>query len=57
MAVRTSASFYRRGVPDYFKTFAIYANANYTVFQPNYLAVLNAQQVIKTNFRKNVLYN
>jgi hypothetical protein len=56
MAVRTSASFYRRGVPDYFKTFAIYANANYTVFQPNYLAVLNAQQVIKANFRKNVLY-
>jgi hypothetical protein len=55
MAVRTSASFYRRGIPDYYKGFGVVASANYTIFQPNYLAVLNTQQVIRGNFRSLII--
>lgn len=42
MAVRTSASFYRRGIPDYYKGFSVFASANYTVFQPNSPAIINS---------------
>ena len=48
MAVRTSASFYRRGVPDYYRGFSVFASANYTIFQPSNLVV---KQVIRSNFR------
>ena len=34
-SVRTSASFYRRGVPNSFKDFGQIARGNYTVFQPS----------------------
>jgi hypothetical protein len=34
MPVRTTAAFYRRGVPNGFKDFGLVATGNYTVFQP-----------------------
>jgi len=53
MAVRTSASFYRRGIPDYYKGFGIFASANYTIFQPNSPTNINS---LKTRF-SNILYS
>ena len=32
--VRTSTSFYRRGVPNIFSNFGLIASGNYNVFQP-----------------------
>jgi hypothetical protein len=52
MGVRTSASFYRRGIPDYYKGFGIFASANYTIFQPNTPVNINA---LKARF-SNILY-
>ncbi len=34
MAVRTSGSFYRGGVPDYYRGFSVFCSANYSVFKP-----------------------
>jgi hypothetical protein len=34
MPVRTTAAFYRRGVPNGFKDFGLVATGNYTIFQP-----------------------
>jgi hypothetical protein len=39
MPVRTSAAFYRRGVPNTFKDFGKIATGNYTVGQPTSLIV------------------
>ena len=39
MPVRTSANFYRRGIPNYFTNFAKIASGNYTVGQPTGLQV------------------
>ena len=38
---RTSASFYRRGVPNSFNGFAQLAQANYSIVQPTYLFIAN----------------
>lgn len=32
--VRTNTAFYRRGVPNTFTDFGLFATANYTIFQP-----------------------
>lgn len=32
--VRTTTAFYRRGVPNTFTDFGLFATANYTIFQP-----------------------
>jgi hypothetical protein len=34
MPIRTSAAFYRRGVPNSFNNFGYIASGNYTIFQP-----------------------
>uniref|UniRef100_A0A6C0ITC1 Uncharacterized protein n=1 Tax=viral metagenome TaxID=1070528 RepID=A0A6C0ITC1_9ZZZZ len=52
MGVRTTASFYRRGIPDNYKGFGIFASANYTIFQPNTPANFSS---LKSRF-KNILY-
>lgn len=49
MGVRTSASFYRRGIPDYYKGFGIFASANYTIFQPNTPSNINTLKVRFSN--------
>lgn len=41
MPIRTSAIFYRRGVPNGFKDFGLVATGNYTVFQPT-LPIINS---------------
>ena len=48
---RTSASFYRRGVPNSFNGFAQLAQANYSIVQPTYLFIAN------TNFFNRNMYN
>ena len=37
MGVRTSSIFYRRGVPNNYRTFGILVQANYPVIQPQSL--------------------
>ena len=48
---RTSASFYRRGVPNSFNGFAKLAQANYSIVQPTYLFIAN------TNFFNRTMHS
>ncbi len=50
MPIRTSAAFYRRGVPNRFTDFGIVATGNYTIFQPTF-PILNS-----SFFRKGMNY-
>lgn len=54
MPVRTSASFYRRGVPNRFTDFGLIATGNYTVFQPTNLFVKNS---FFSKGMSNIIYN
>lgn len=54
MPVRTSASFYRRGVPNSFKDFGLIANGNYTVIQPTTLYIKNS---FFSKGMSNIIYN
>lgn len=47
---RTSASFYRRGVPNSFHGFAQLAQANYSIVQPTYLFIADNNFFNRTMF-------
>ena len=48
MPITTSASFYRRGIPNTFRRFGYLASANYTIGQPTALKI-----DFNTNFFQN----
>ena len=54
MPVRTSASFYRRGVPNSFKDFGLIATGNYAVINPTTLFVKNS---FFSKGMRNIIYN
>lgn len=60
MAIRTSAIFYRRGVPDSYKSFAFVSQANNTVVVPisRYLKGYQFynRNIINNNIRPGGLY-
>ncbi len=47
--LKTSKSFYRRGVPNDFKDFGKIASANYPIFQPT--PILNKTSYLNNNMR------
>jgi hypothetical protein len=61
--VRTSASFYRRGVPNDFHSFGYFTQANYPIVQPQYgiIYLLNNKKTnVISRFNKYIgvnLYN
>lgn len=54
MPIRTSAVFYRRGVPNSVKDFGFVASGNFTIFQPT-LPIINSSFFNKGI--NNVIYN
>ena len=54
MPVRTSAAFYRRGVPNSFKDFGLIATGNYTVINPTSSFVKNS---FFSKGMSNIIYN